>query len=124
MSRYKETTLTGESYVRANQITVQNPLNQNPFIIFTEEQVINLPDGEEIKRPISNVSETLNLYDGESNINESIQLVNPITFEEIQGATMTYEQIMTALFSLYYHVSAKRDLVITEQENDNDPIPE
>lgn len=108
MSKYKQTNITGDSYVRANQITIQNPLNQNPSVVFTEEQAMNV-DGEEILRPVSNCSETLTLYDDTNNLQEEVQLINPITFEEIEGATMTYEQIMTALFSLYYHVAGKRD---------------
>lgn len=108
MSKYKQTDITGESYIRFDQAVIKNPLNKNPSITFTEEQVMNI-DGEEIHRAVSNVSETLKLYSEHQNLDEVVPLVNPITSEPIEGASMTYEQIMTGIFSLYYHLADKRD---------------
>jgi hypothetical protein len=116
MGRYKQTDITGESFIRFHEAFIKNPLNTNPSISFTEEQILNI-GGEEIKRPINNVAETLGLYDEENNLGEVVQLINPLTFEPIEGATMTYAEIMTSVYSLYNHLAVKRDTENEEWDN-------
>jgi len=108
MSKYKQINITGESYVRADQVVIKNPLGGNPTVTFTEEQIINVAD-DVIKRAVSNVSETL-VFDGDNaNITEEVQVINPITLQEVEGATMTYGEMKGVIYSLYYHLAKKRD---------------
>jgi len=120
MNRYKQTSITGESYVRADQVAIKNPLGGNPTVTFTEEQVINIEDSVST-RAISNVQETL-IYQGENaNITEKVQVINPVTLEEVEGATMTYGELVGAIYSMYYHLAKKRNAQVEETEEE-EPI--
>ena len=102
MSKYKQTNITGESYVRANQITIHNQLGSAPNIVFTEEQVMNVGD-EQIHRPVSNCSDSMSA----ENASEEFNLINPQTGDVI--GTSTYQEFAVMLHSLYFHVAGKRD---------------
>lgn len=112
MSKYKQTNMTGSSYVRANQITIYNQLDRSPSIVFTEEQILNI-DQEEIHRAISNCQETLTV----ENALESFALLNSETGEPL-GANATYADFATMLYSLYFYVAGKRDILESAQSNE------
>lgn len=107
MRKYKETTITGDSYIRANQITVQNGLNSAPSIVFTEEKVMNVGD-EQIVMPVSNCQDSMTA----ENMAEEFNLINPQTGDVL--GTSTYQEFAVMLNSLYFHVTGKRDAVIDE----------
>ena len=102
MNRYKQSNITGESYVRANQITIHNQLGSAPNIVFTEEQVMNVGD-EQIHRPVSNCSDQMTA----ENMSEEFNLINPETGDVLD--TSTYQEFAVMLHSLYFHVAGKRD---------------
>lgn len=116
---YKETTVTGASWVRANSVTVHNPLGGTGAIRFNEERVIVLGD-RKIFEPIGSVQERLT----EDKRSKVFDLKHPETLEVVGQAT--YEQVYLLLHSLYLHLAAERDagagsgtVTETEAEPDN-----
>ena len=103
MQNYKETTVSGTSYVRAREVTVTNTLGGYKGIMFCEEQVSVF--GEKIMR--EGIGAIHQEFTAE-NASTEFQLLNPITNEPI-GATATFQDVYVLLFSLYYHVAALRD---------------
>lgn len=106
MADYKETTLAGTAYTRANAITIANPREGVKAINFSEEQVINLGT-ETIVRPQGGVQEPFTA----ENTNEEFALINPVDGTPL-GLTMEYKDLYVALHSLYFHVAAKRDAAV------------
>ncbi len=106
MPDYKETTLAGTAYTRANQVVIANPTVGTKAISFYEEQVINLAD-EQIIRQQGGVQEPFTA----DNANEEFALINPIDGTPI-GMTMEYKDVHVAMHSLYYHIAAKRDAAV------------
>ena len=103
MQNYKETTVSGTSYVRANEVSIKNALNGYKGIMFVEEEVSIL--GEKILR--ENVGPIHQEFSAE-NASTEFELLNPVTNEPI-GSTATYQDVYVLLFSLYYHLAAARD---------------
>lgn len=103
---YRQTSVTGESWVRATRIVIENPRKGVPAATFIEEQVVNVGD-DEVARPVGNVSEPFIVSGEEANLMESFDLLHPETGEVVGSAT--YLDIHVMLHSLYYHVAAKRD---------------
>lgn len=103
MPNYKETNVTGTSYVRANEVTVRNVLDGYKGIMYVEEEVSIL--GEKIMR--ENVGALHQEFTAE-NASTEFPLLNPVTNEPI-GATATFQEVYVLLFSLYYHMAALRD---------------
>ena len=99
---YKETTVTGASWVRANSVTVHNPLGGTGTIRFNEERVIVLED-KSIFEPVGSVQERLT----EDKRSKVFALKHPETLEVVGQAT--YEQVYLLLHSLYLHLAAERD---------------
>ena len=106
MPDYKETTLAGTAYTRANQVVISNPLTGVKAVSFYEEQVINLAD-EQIIRQQGGVQEPFTA----DNASEEFALVNPIDGTPL-GMTMEYKDVHVAMHSLYYHIAAKRDAAV------------
>lgn len=110
MQNYKETTVSGTSYVRSNEVVVRNVLNGPKGIMYCEEMVSIL--GEKIMR--ENVGALHQEFTVE-NASTEFQLLDPVTNEPI-GATATFQDVYVLLFSLYYHMAALRDAA-NEQSN-------
>ena len=106
MPDYKETTVAGTAYTRANQVVIANPSVGTKAISFYEEQVINL-ENEQIIRQQGGVQEPFTA----DNANEEFDLINPLDGTPI-GMTMEYKDVHVALHSLYYHIAAKRDAAV------------
>lgn len=124
MANYKETNLAGTSYIRANGLSVKNGETEKR-IIFAEEKVINLDDGEVFKQSAGSVQ---SLFTPE-NANTEFQVLNPGNGEPIAGATMTYADVYAALYSLYLHLATERDEYVAAQEAaeaeaEEEPAPE
>lgn len=106
MPDYKETTLAGTAYTRANQVVISNPLTGVKAVSFYEEQIVNLGD-EQIVRAQGGVQEPFTA----DNAAEEFALINPIDGTPL-GMTMEYKDVHVALHSLYFHVAAKRDAAV------------
>lgn len=106
---YKETTVTGSSWVRANSVTVHNPLGGTGAIRFNEERVIVLED-KTISEPVGSVQDRLT----EDKRSKVFDLKHPETLEVVGQAT--YEQVYLLLHSLYLHLAAERDYSQSAEE--------
>lgn len=102
MSNYKQSTVTGDSWVRATRVVIENGIGGTPAVSFIEEQVINLP-GEVITRSAGNIAEPFTV----ENAAEAFDLLHPETGAVIGSAT--YQDVYVMLHSLYMHVATKRD---------------
>jgi len=111
MANYKETTLAGTSYVRSNRVTINNGIDSKG-ITFEETEVINLDNGESISKSAGSVSEAFTT----ENALTSISLINPETGADT-GATMTYQDLYVAVYSLYFKLALERD-AFEAQAND------
>ncbi|WP_395008315.1 hypothetical protein [Undibacterium sp.] len=104
MADYKETSLTGKSWQRCNQVMISNPRNGVPMVRLSEEVIANLGEKE--------FAESLPGIMFEFDPNIVIQMRNPETGEAIPGATMTGLQVYVAMFSLYIQKAQERDALI------------
>ena len=102
-SNYKQTSIVGDSWIRARRVVVENPYQGRPTISFVEEKVINLPGNTPLTFLTGGLKETLTTV----NATQEFNLVNPITGDVIGVATLQDVQVM--LHSLYYHLAAVRD---------------
>lgn len=109
MANYKETTLAGTSYVRSDTVTINNGI-ESKSITFNETEVINLDNGETSSRSAGSVSEAFN----PENALTEISLLNPETGADT-GATMTYQDLYVAIYSLYFKLALERDAFEAEQ---------
>ena len=103
MQNYKETSISGTSYVRAREVTIANQLGGYKGIMYAEEHVSVF--GDKIMR--ENVGAIHQEFTAE-NASTEFPLLNPITNEPI-GSTATFQDVYVLLFSLYYHMAAQRD---------------
>lgn len=106
MSNYQQTSITGESWIRAVRVVLENPLIGTPAATFVEERAINL-GSETLVRPHGNLVEPFIASGDGANLTETFDLLNPDTGAVIGSAT--YQEVYAMLHSLYYHVAAKRD---------------
>ena len=106
MADYKETTLAGTAYTRANAITIANPRIGVKAINFSEEQVINL-GSETIVRPQGGFQEPFTT----ENAGTEFPLVNPLDGTPL-GMTSTYTEVHVILHSLYFHLAQRRDAAV------------
>ncbi len=114
MANYKETTLAGTAYIRANSVNVSNG-ETSKAISFQEEKVINLDDGEVIRKQVGQVWSSFTA----ENAQTAFPLLNPETGQPlVDNATMTYEGVYMALYSLYLHLATERDAYVAQQAAD------
>ena len=109
MSNYKETTLAGTSYVRADRVTINNGL-ESKGITFNEVELINLSNGETMTKSYGSVSESFSA----DNALTEFDLINPETGATL-GTTMTYQDLYVAVYSLYFKLALERDAFEAEQ---------
>lgn len=103
MANYKETNLAGTSYIRSHRVEVVNG-EVEKAIYFNEQKIINLDDGEVIRREAGSVGSEFTA----ENASTEFALLNPET-GEVVGAPMTYQDVYVALYSLYIHLALERD---------------
>lgn len=113
MPNYRETSLTGTSWVRCRAVTITNPLTgtgelnlhtqsiEGPTAYFQEEKVVVM-DGGQMRQDVGACQQAF-LPDGE------IALRNPDT-GELTGTTATHAQLYAILFSLYMQTALARDV--------------
>lgn len=107
MPLYNEQTttesVTKTTYTRANLITIDNALNQTPFITYVEENVERIGDSEKSIGDAGSISEFLTA----ENVNETFNILHPDTGAVI--GTSTYGNVQALIYSLYFHIATKRD---------------
>lgn len=114
MTKYNDRPVN-RMFARAHTITVNFPhesLGLPPSIHFYEQNVIEDAEGNEYVLP-----ETVSQADLEvppESLGTSFQLRDLITEEDIPGATATYSEFATMLYSLYFHVAQDRDARVEE----------
>ncbi len=109
MTKYNDTNVN-RMYTRAHTITLNFPhpsMGLSNSIHFYEQNVIEQEDGTEIPLP-----DTV----GQADIDAPMEVMGTefplwdlISEEPIEGATATYGQLATLLYSLYFHAAEKRD---------------
>ena len=115
---YQYSTVTGESWLRAKRIVIDNPLNGVPAVKFVEERVVNIAGGEQYFRDQG----VLELTATEANMGNEIPLLDPETGEST-GQVVTYSEAYTMLLSAYIHFADLRDNP-PEPEPVEEPLPE
>lgn len=106
---YRESAISGTSWVRCNHIIIENPYRMTPRISMYEQQVVTVGDQSLITPPP--VPGPLVV---EFSLDGTFPLLNPETGEPIMdGETpvlATHQQIYQILYSLYVHAAAERDI--------------
>ena len=95
-----------ETYTRAYNISIENPLEDTPLIRFNEELVEVKPDGttEVVGRAVSrHVSQWL----PEELLVTEFNVLNPMTGDVM--TTATYGDVQVMMYSLYIHLANIRD---------------
>lgn len=99
MPNYKQTSISGESWQRCYEVSLQNPLNGTGRAVFLEEKVVSI-EGQVIKQPVAGCGQDFSP-------SASFALVDPDTGD--QTGTMTHAELYRILYSLYVDTAAKRD---------------
>lgn len=109
MANYKETTISGDSYVRCSEINIFNGL-ENKLITFREEELMTLA-GSQITKRLGEIGEAFT----EENANTEFALLD-ITGAPT-GNTATYMDVYTTLYSLYFYLATRRDAELEASAN-------
>lgn len=100
MTNYRSTSVTADSYVRANRVVVENPLGVLPSIMFIEEEVVTR-GADTFKLPTSTLRAQM------TEPATTFNILNP-TDDSIIGSS-TYQDVYVLLYSLHRHLAAIRD---------------
>jgi hypothetical protein len=101
MPNYMQSSVSGEKYVRAKRVVLENPLNGVPSATFIEQEVINIGAAESVKRDVGALHQPM------SDPYVTFQLLNPVDDSVIGSAT--YADVYAMLYSLHRHLAAIRD---------------
>jgi hypothetical protein len=104
---YKGSTKTMETFVRANQIIVNNPLPGNgvPSIQF-QERLVAVDSETGVQKEIESAGFCSEALTAE-NIGETFELIHPESGTVIGQSS--YQELQVLLYSAYFHVAEKRD---------------
>lgn len=100
MADYKETTINGTAWQRAQLIIMSNHLGQLPTVTYQEEEILALDTGN-IQRPLGQLSYTIDPL-------AEIALRDTETLE-LTGETIPVALVHQALFSDYINRAYERD---------------
>jgi len=103
MSNYKQTTVAGESWVRAKRIVIENPLSEDSTVKFIEEKVVVLEDGT-----VSTPCGALSISVDSNNMTEEVEIIDPIS-NEPAGTSISFGEIHAIIFSTYMKLANERD---------------
>jgi hypothetical protein len=106
MADYKETTINGTAWQRAQLIIMSNHLGQLPTVTYQEESILALADGN-IQRPVGQLSYTIDPL-------AEIELVDVETLLPT-GETIPVALVHQALFSDYINRAKARDEATVNQ---------
>lgn len=101
MPNYRENSVTGASWRRANSVQIVNPINDvsKSTISFNEEDVFDI-GGELLRKEVGQLVKQFGT-------GGTFDLLNPI--DNTVVGSMTYTQLYVALYSLYMQCAAERD---------------
>lgn len=106
MPKYKQGSVSGESWIRSFQVLCLNKLDETPTIRFDEEEIILLSNGSTARNfSGKNIVEEFTV----ENASTVFRLKNPVTEEYIENKTSTYQDLYVLLYSLYFHLALERD---------------
>lgn len=104
MSNYQQTSITGESWLRAKKIVIENPVNKTKRVRFFEEKVFAVNG--------STLAEDSDILDvviaDENDLAEELEIIDPET-GETTGNRITYGDFYAILFSAYMKKALERD---------------
>ena len=100
-ANYRETTTTGTTWTRCTRVVVNNDLNEQPYVLFFEQQVFNM-GGQQILKDLGVLRQN---FDPDGVI---LPLINPQT-GEATGATITQAEAYAVLYSAYIQAAMARD---------------
>ena len=103
MANYKETNVSGTSWVRCRQIEITNPVQATApkTVFFYEEKIINI-DGALTSLPQSSCRKVFDPVAG------TITIVDPTTGNPT-GSTVSHLELYNILYSLYIQTALERD---------------
>ena len=101
MSNYKEQALTGSEWQRAYRVTIVNQYGGTPAIVYDEEKLGVLSNGNNINTPAGQLRADM------SDPATTFDLIHPETGAVI--GTAQYLNLHVLLYSLYLHLAAQRD---------------
>ena len=101
MSNYKETTITGSSYTRCNQVLISNRLGAVPTVKFDEQVVVSLETGGAIINGSGSIEMPFDAA-------KMIPLIDPTTGAST-GQSISYDAIYAMLYSAYIDAATARD---------------
>lgn len=102
MIEYKQSALAGTKWQRCNRVNIVNDYNSTPYIIFGEEELINLGDSYFSNQPKYN--QCIHNFNPLSNI-----ILRDPTTGNLTGSTMTHAELYQAMYSLYIETATRRD---------------
>jgi hypothetical protein len=106
-TKYKEAQVSGNTWVRSNRVTIDNPMEGTPTIVFNEEMIYDI-GGAIVRGPVSVLDKQLTI----DNAFTEFQVLDTETNEEV-GQVATYFQVRQLLHSLYVHLAKERDIEAT-----------
>lgn len=101
--KYNQTNISGERYTRASEVRIIND-SRHRSINFIEEDVFNV-DGKKI----TSAAGTLTQMFTDENAGDTFELLSPVDGSSL-GASLTYQELYVALYSLYIDRALARDL--------------
>lgn len=100
MSKYKEETATGSTWIRCKGVMIQNHLTSPPVCYFDESRVTEV-NGNTSEQSIGSITKQFSP-------SEEIVLLNPETGDPT-GETVTQGHLYQILYSLYMNAAGERD---------------
>jgi hypothetical protein len=118
VSKYKSSSVTGDSWRRAKRIVIENTAIGSKVIRFIEETITVINGVAITSEP--NVIET---KVDDAAMGDTIDLIDPET-GDFTGASISYAQIYGILYSAYMKKAMERDALETPvSETSSDPVP-
>jgi len=111
MSNYNQTSVDGESWIRARRVVIENPVFGDKRVRFIEEKAYVL-DGKVVSEPYGSIDIVV---DGAEDMLDEIDIIDPAT-GELTGYTMTFQELYAILYSAYIDRVKDRDS-ITDNSN-------
>jgi hypothetical protein len=101
MANYKETTITGSSYTRCNQVLISNRLGAVPTVKFDEQVAVSLETGGSIINGSGSIEMDFDAA-------KMIPLIDPTT-GTATGQSVSYGTVYAMLYSAYIDAATARD---------------
>lgn len=100
MANYKETTAEGTSYVRCREISIRNPLAQQPMATFYEDTVVSIGGKNFLQEAGGCILPVV--------MDAEITILDPST-NLPTGEVVTHDRLYQLLYSAYIQTALERD---------------